>query len=282
MHDRHAPPAGPGDPLLQPVCRTTHRLQGRGGPGKKLPANCSFPRPIGPGSSPVCAQHWMVLPSARSRARSVCRDGRLRVMLRNIRCLPDYDGSPALLIVDHDITELKAAQERALNSERMAAIGQTCAGLAHESRNALQRSQACLEMLALKLVDRPDTLGPDRPDPASPRRPAPALRRRARVCRPDQARASGLRSGGNLATGVVASRAAARRQAGYTSRATLRLEPDLPGRPVPAGAGVPQHPRQRASARDDERRRHRDHGLCRQARRPRRRSASPSGTTVPA
>ena len=42
-----------------------------------------------------------------------CRDGRLRVMLRNVRCLPDYDGSPALLIVDHDITERKAAQERA-------------------------------------------------------------------------------------------------------------------------------------------------------------------------
>ena len=59
-------------------------------------------------------QPWMALPSARSRARSVCRDGRLRVMLRNVRCLPDYDGSPALLIVDHDITELKAAQERAL------------------------------------------------------------------------------------------------------------------------------------------------------------------------
>jgi PAS domain S-box-containing protein len=88
-----------------------------------------------------------------------CRDGRTRVMLRNVRCLPDYDGFPALLIVDHDITELKAAQERALNAERMAAIGQMCAGLAHESRNALQRSQACLEMLALKLVDRPDTLG---------------------------------------------------------------------------------------------------------------------------
>jgi len=88
-----------------------------------------------------------------------CRDGRTRVLLRNVRCLPDYDGSPALLIVDHDITELKGAQERALNAERMAAIGQMCAGLAHESRNALQRSQACLEMLAMKLVDRPDTLG---------------------------------------------------------------------------------------------------------------------------
>ena len=87
-----------------------------------------------------------------------CRDGRTRILLRNVRCLPDYDGSPAILIVDHDITELKAAQERALNAERMAAIGQMCAGLAHESRNALQRSQACLEMLALKLDDRPDTI----------------------------------------------------------------------------------------------------------------------------
>ena len=58
----------------------------------------------------------------------------------------------------HDITELKAAQDRALQSERMAAIGQMCAGLAHESRNALQRSQACLEMLALRLEDRPQAL----------------------------------------------------------------------------------------------------------------------------
>lgn len=88
----------------------------------------------------------------------LCRDGSLRAMLSNIRLLPDYDGSPALLIVGHDITELKRAQERALNSERMAAIGQMCAGLAHESRNALQRSQACLEMLELKLRDRPELL----------------------------------------------------------------------------------------------------------------------------
>ncbi len=88
-----------------------------------------------------------------------CRYGSTRAVLRNVRCLPDYDGSPALLIVDHDITELKAAQDRALNAERLAAIGQMCAGLAHESRNALQRSQACLEMLTLKLVGRPDALG---------------------------------------------------------------------------------------------------------------------------
>jgi signal transduction histidine kinase len=32
------------------------------------------------------------------------------------------------------------------------------AGLAHESRNALQRSQACLDMLALKVTERPDAI----------------------------------------------------------------------------------------------------------------------------
>ena len=73
-------------------------------------------------------------------------------MLRNALCLPDYDDSPALLIVDHDITELKAAagaraQLRAHGRHR----SDVRQGLAHESRNALQRSQACLEMLALKL-----------------------------------------------------------------------------------------------------------------------------------
>ena len=103
-----------------------------------------------------CRQATDGVPQRQLESTILCRDGSTRCMLRNIRFLPDYDGSPALLIVGHDITELKRAQERALNSERMAAIGQMCAGMAHESRNALQRSQACLEMLELKLRDRPD------------------------------------------------------------------------------------------------------------------------------
>ena len=57
-----------------------------------------------------------------------------------------------------DITERKRSQERAVQTERLAAIGQMVAGLAHESGNALARSQACLEMLALEVQDRPDAL----------------------------------------------------------------------------------------------------------------------------
>lgn len=52
-----------------------------------------------------------------------------------------------------DITQLKQAQEKSMQAARLAAIGQMVTGLAHESRNALQRSQACLEMLALELGD---------------------------------------------------------------------------------------------------------------------------------
>jgi signal transduction histidine kinase len=54
--------------------------------------------------------------------------------------------------------QLRQAQEQALQAERLAAIGQMVTGLAHESGNALARSQACLEMLALEVQDRPEAL----------------------------------------------------------------------------------------------------------------------------
>jgi PAS domain S-box-containing protein len=87
-----------------------------------------------------------------------CKDGSSRWMVWNALRLDDYEGGPAILCVGQDITELREAQERVLQSERLAAIGQMMAGLAHESRNALQRSQACLEMLALDVQDRPEVL----------------------------------------------------------------------------------------------------------------------------
>ena len=54
----------------------------------------------------------------------------------------------------HDVTEFREAEERFLRSERLAAIGQMIAGLAHESRNALQRIQSCTEMLEFEMEDR--------------------------------------------------------------------------------------------------------------------------------
>ncbi len=58
----------------------------------------------------------------------------------------------------HDITARREMEAKLRQSERLAAIGETIAGLAHESRNALQRSQVSLELLALRAGDRPDLL----------------------------------------------------------------------------------------------------------------------------
>ncbi|XZE34005.1 two-component system sensor histidine kinase NtrB [Pirellulaceae bacterium SH501] len=52
--------------------------------------------------------------------------------------------------------DLRDAQLRLIQSERLAAIGQMVTGLAHESRNALQRSRACLDMLDLDLETAPE------------------------------------------------------------------------------------------------------------------------------
>jgi two-component system sensor kinase FixL len=87
-----------------------------------------------------------------------CRDGSHRWFLWNAQLLPDYEGAAAVLNVGQDITALKQAQERTLQAERLAAIGQMMAGLAHESGNALARSQACLEMLQMEVEDRPEAL----------------------------------------------------------------------------------------------------------------------------
>jgi hypothetical protein len=54
--------------------------------------------------------------------------------------------------------ELRRAQERALQAERLATIGQTMTALAHESGNALQRVQSFLERLRWRLEKEPEAL----------------------------------------------------------------------------------------------------------------------------
>jgi len=52
----------------------------------------------------------------------------------------------------------ESAAAKVQQSERLAAIGQMVTGLAHESRNVLQRSHACLEALLQDIEDRPEAL----------------------------------------------------------------------------------------------------------------------------
>jgi two-component system, LuxR family, sensor kinase FixL len=87
-----------------------------------------------------------------------CKNRSSRWIVWNAQLLSDHEGAPAILAVGQDITSLKQAQEKALQSERLAAIGQMMAGLAHESGNALARSQACLEMLSFAVENQPKAL----------------------------------------------------------------------------------------------------------------------------
>jgi signal transduction histidine kinase len=63
-----------------------------------------------------------------------------------------------LLWLVRDVTAHHESQRRARQSERLAALGEMVATFAHESGNALQRSQAALEMLANRVTDRPDAV----------------------------------------------------------------------------------------------------------------------------
>jgi PAS domain S-box-containing protein len=87
-----------------------------------------------------------------------CKDGTQRWMVWNAERLVNYEANPTILVVGQDNTSLKQAQEQALQSERLAAIGQMMTGLAHESGNALARSQACLEMLSFAVENQPKAL----------------------------------------------------------------------------------------------------------------------------
>lgn len=85
------------------------------------------------------------------------KDGRERVIAwSGCRLVEADEVVNGVLSIGNDITELKEAERQVIQSERLAAIGQMVTGLAHESRNALQRARACLEILELDLAEQPE------------------------------------------------------------------------------------------------------------------------------
>lgn len=88
----------------------------------------------------------------------VDRDGNVHWLLWNVQRIDDFAGEPGLMAIGQDVTDRKQAEAKLLQAERLAAIGKAMSGLAHESRNALQRAQATLEVLALLVEDQADAL----------------------------------------------------------------------------------------------------------------------------
>lgn len=86
------------------------------------------------------------------------RDGSQRWLVWNAQRLENFNESPAVLAVGHDFTERRETHERMLRAERLAGIGQMITGLAHESRNALQRIQSCSEMLELEVENNEEAM----------------------------------------------------------------------------------------------------------------------------
>jgi PAS domain S-box-containing protein len=85
--------------------------------------------------------------------------GGCRSIAWNVKFMPRSPATDiALLVLGHDITELQQAQDRAVQAERLAAIGQMTAALAHEGRNLLQSSESCLTRLRWRLKDSPEAL----------------------------------------------------------------------------------------------------------------------------
>lgn len=68
------------------------------------------------------------------------------------------DGRRFVVGMAVDVTELRRAHERAVQAERLAAIGQAITTLAHEGRNALQRAHACLSRLGMRLEGKPEAV----------------------------------------------------------------------------------------------------------------------------
>lgn len=98
-------------------------------------------------------------PSAPERSPSECKMRRGDGKIIDVELQAILNFSPGLSAISlRDITEKKQSEQRALQAERLAAIGETMTALVHESRNALQRSFACLEMLAMEVEDRPGAL----------------------------------------------------------------------------------------------------------------------------
>lgn len=78
----------------------------------------------------------------------------IEISLHSIMTVPGH-----LILANFiELTNLSQGNESHVQSERLAGIFQMVTGLAHESHNALQRAQGCLDLLELDLVNQAELL----------------------------------------------------------------------------------------------------------------------------
>ncbi|QEF98817.1 Sensor protein FixL [Stieleria maiorica] len=91
--------------------------------------------------------HSVAVQRRGERQRVVCKDG--SEVFVDVTLVPVEEQSEPLLLANLSKSESTAIDGERLESERLDAIAKMISGLAHESRNALQRAVACLDLLEL-------------------------------------------------------------------------------------------------------------------------------------
>ncbi|WP_138752664.1 PAS domain S-box protein [Paenibacillus sinopodophylli] len=85
----------------------------------------------------------------------ICPDGRsMDVELSSIR-ICNYMGKDVILSVIRDLTDRKRSEEVLIRSEKLSAIGQLAAGVAHEIRNPLTALKGFTQLLSARYPEQP-------------------------------------------------------------------------------------------------------------------------------
>lgn len=91
------------------------------------------------------------LPSSYE-VRLISKDGRVRWVSRNARLI-QYQGKPAVQVMDLDITETKRLEQELIRMERLRALGELAAGLTHNLNNLLTTVLLPAQLLQGLLAD---------------------------------------------------------------------------------------------------------------------------------